>query len=107
MPLLIQLVQEHLQITNTKLYIPVATLSTLNVKLLPQSKPGFKRTINWNKYQSKVTLQVQNSYLDYLVDPIFLGVHRLSFCHLEIKHSEKDTQDIFFQSRSKSLQYHD
>ena len=26
-------------------------------------------TINWNKYQSKVTSQVQNNYLDYLSDP--------------------------------------
>ena len=31
--------------------------------------PGFKRTINWNKYQSKVTVQEQNRYLDYLIDP--------------------------------------
>ena len=41
-------------ITDTKLYVPVVTLSTQeNVKLLQQLKLGFKRTINWNKYQSK------------------------------------------------------
>ena len=35
----------------TKLYVPVVTLSTQdNAKLLQQSKSGFKRTINWNKY---------------------------------------------------------
>ena len=40
--------------TDTKLYIPVVTLSTLdNAKLLEQLKPGFKGTINWNKYQIK------------------------------------------------------
>ena len=34
-------------ITDTKLYVPVVTLSTQgNVKLLPQLKSGFKRTIN-------------------------------------------------------------
>ena len=34
-----------------KLYVPVVTLSTQNnTKLL---QPGFKRTSNWNKYQSK------------------------------------------------------
>ena len=37
--------------TETKLYVPVVTLSTQdNTKLLQQSKSGFKRTINWNKY---------------------------------------------------------
>ena len=34
-------------ITETKLYVPVVTLSTQdNAKLLPQLKSGFKRTIN-------------------------------------------------------------
>ena len=42
-------------ITETKLYIPVLTLSTQdNVKLLQQLKSGFKRTINWNQYESSV-----------------------------------------------------
>ena len=59
-------------ITDTKLYVPVVPLSTQeNVKLLDQLKSGFKRTINWNKYQSKATIQAQNQYLDYLIDPSF------------------------------------
>ena len=34
---------------DTKLYVPVVTLSTQdNAKLLQQLKSGFKRTINWN-----------------------------------------------------------
>ena len=38
-------------ITDTKLYVPMVTLSTQdNTKLLQQLKPGFKRVINWNKY---------------------------------------------------------
>ena len=42
-------------ITETKLYVPVVTLSTqYNVKLLQQLKTCFKRTINWNKYESSV-----------------------------------------------------
>ena len=41
------------KITETKLYVLVVTLSTEdNVKLLQQLKSGFKRTINWNKYES-------------------------------------------------------
>ena len=35
-------------------YVPVLTLSTKDdIKLLKQLESGFKRTINWNKYQSK------------------------------------------------------
>ena len=42
------------EITDTKLYLPVVTLSTQNnSKLLQQLKSGFKRVINWNKYLSK------------------------------------------------------
>ena len=45
-------------ITDTKLYVPVVALSTQdNAKLLQRLKSGFKRTINWSKYQSKVKVQ--------------------------------------------------
>ena len=66
-------------ITGTKLYVPVVTLSTNdNGKLLQQLKAGFKRTINWIKYQSRTTKQnAPNKYLDYLIDPSFQGVNRL------------------------------
>ena len=47
------------------------------IKLLKQLESGFKRTINWNKYQLKVTEQVLNRYLDYLVYPSFQVVNRL------------------------------
>ena len=48
-------------ITETKLYVPVITLSTKdNAKLLQQLKSGFKRTINWNKYESSVKTFAQN-----------------------------------------------
>ena len=39
------------EITNTKLYVPVVTLSTQeNTKLLEQLKSGFKRVINYKKF---------------------------------------------------------
>ena len=39
------------QITDTKLYVPVITLSTENDKKpLKQLKSRFKRTVKWNKY---------------------------------------------------------
>ena len=45
-------------ITDTKPYVPVVTLSTQDtVKLLEQLKSGFKRTINWNKYEPRVTIE--------------------------------------------------
>ena len=46
------------KITDTKLYVPVVTLSAQdNAKLLEQLKPGFKRTIKWNltKNNSRAT----------------------------------------------------
>ena len=65
-------------ITDTKHYVPVVTLSTQgNAKLLEQLKSGFKGTVNWNKYQSKMSTERQNQYLDYLTDPSFQGVNRL------------------------------
>ena len=52
-------------ITDTKPYVLVVTLSIQdNAKLLQQLESGFKGTINWNKYQSKVTIQLQNPYLN-------------------------------------------
>ena len=44
-------------ITDTKLYLPVVTLSIQdNAKLLQLIKSGFKIVINWNKYLSKPEL---------------------------------------------------
>ena len=43
------------EITDTRLYVPVVTLSTPDdAKLLQQLNSGFKRAINWNKYQSSI-----------------------------------------------------
>ena len=44
--------------TDMKLYVPFVTLSTQdNAKLLVQLKSRFKRTVNWNEYEPKVTVQ--------------------------------------------------
>ena len=65
-------------ITDTKLYVPVVTLSTQeNSKFFQQLKSGFKRVINWNKYLSKPDSLVQNPNLNHLVEPSFQGVNRL------------------------------
>ena len=45
------------QIIDTKLYVPVVTLSKENdKKILEQLKSGFKRTVKWNKYRSQMTI---------------------------------------------------
>ena len=64
------------EITDTKLYVPVVTLSKENdIKLLDQLKLGFRRTIKWNKYRSQMTVQSNNKNLNYLIDPIFTNVN--------------------------------
>ena len=79
-------------ITDTKHCVPVVTLSTQdNAKLLQQLKSGFKRTINWDNYPTKVLTEGQNQYLDFLIDPIFQGISR-RFVLL----FEKYTQNIIF-----------
>ena len=66
------------EIKDTKLYVPVVTLSKENdTKLLEQSKTGFKRTIKWNKYRPQMTVQPQNNNLNCIIDPIFANVNRL------------------------------
>ena len=47
--------EPKLKLTDTKLYVPVVTLSTqYNIKLLKKLESDFKRKVNWNKYQSKI-----------------------------------------------------
>ena len=73
-------------VTDTKLYAPVVTLSTQdNAKLLKQLKSGFKRTINWNRYQSKVSKEIPKQYWDYLIDPSFPRVNKQFILSFENK----------------------
>ena len=72
------------QITDTKLYVPVVTLSTENdKKLLEQLRTGFKRTTKWNKYRSEMTNHTKNNNLNYLIDVTFTKVNRLFVLSLE------------------------
>ena len=70
--------EAKLEKTDTKLYVPVVTLSTKdNAELLKQLEPGFKRIVNWNKYLSKPELLAQNPNLNNFIEPSFQGVNRL------------------------------
>ena len=70
--------EEKFVITETKLYVPVVKLSTQDsAKLLQKLKSGFKRIINWKKYELDIKTYAQNRYLNHLINPSFQGVNRL------------------------------
>ena len=59
-------------------------------KLLVQLKPGFKRTVKWNRYSSQMTIQSNNNNLNYLADSLFC--HSKKWRNIPIK----DKRDSFF-----------
>ena len=46
-------------------------MTDTNTKLLQQLNSGFRRTINWNKYQSKISMERPSEYLNYIICFIF------------------------------------
>ena len=87
------------KLTDTKLYVPVVTLSKENnIKLLEKLKSGFKKNIKWNKYRSQMTIQNNNNNLNYLIDRTFTNVNRsfvLSCERIEEDNVEKDHRNSF------------
>ena len=68
------------KITNSKLYLPIVTLSSKdNVKLVKLLEEGFKRPAYWNEYQTKIeTRNLDNNNLTrFPLDASFQGVRRL------------------------------
>ena len=57
---------------------------------LEQLKSGFKRTIKWNKYRSKMTNQTKTNHLNRLIDPALIKVNRLFVLPFE------NVQNVFF-----------
>ena len=64
---------------NTKLYIPIVTLSSRgNVKLVKLLEKGFKRPVYWSEYQTKIeTKDLDNKNLTRFPLDAFQGVRRL------------------------------
>ena len=78
------------KITDTNLYVLVVTLSIqYNAKLLQQLKSGFKITIKWNKYQTKLSTEGQNQYLYFLNDLSFQRGNRLFVLSFENEDDRK------------------
>ena len=75
-------------ITDTKLYIPIVTLSTKDkTNLTKQLKEAFKRTIYWNQYVSKPypeTPHKKTGITRFALDAAFQGVKRLFVLALKI-----------------------
>ena len=87
------------KITDTKLYAPVVTFSTQgNARLLQQLKPGFKRTSDRNKYQTKVSTERQKSF--QRIYTFFVIIWKWG--RLESKH-----KTLSSKSRNKRLQCYD
>ena len=81
-------------ITDTKLYVPVITLSDENDnKLLEQLNTGFKSAIKWNKYRSEMSNQAQNNNLNYLIRSTFTNVNRLFVLSFKNEHGNDDENE--------------
>ena len=86
------------QITDTKLYVPVVTLSAIDVNnFLEQLKSRFKRTIKWNKYRSEMTNQNKTNHLNNLIDLTFTKVNRLFVLSFENEEDRTSFQSIMYQ----------
>ena len=87
------------QIKDTKLYVPVVTLSKeSDIKLLEKLKSGFKRIMKWNKYRLQMTIQNNKNNLNYLINPTFTNANRLfvlPFETIEENNVKKDHRDSF------------
>ena len=67
-------------INETKMYVPVVTLSKEDNKdFIEQQSKGFQRSIYWNEYKTKeINENADANVLKYInLDPSFQGVNRL------------------------------
>ena len=67
------------EVTDAKLHVPIVTLSTKDsVNLTKQLSEGFKRSVYWNSYQTKLEIVIEKGENIYeLLYASFQGVRRL------------------------------
>ena len=87
------------KITDTKLFVPVVTLSTKDDNnFLEQLKSEFKITSKSNRYRSEITNQTKPNYLNYLIDPTFTKKKiDYLFCRLKMKKIAHLFESIMYQ----------
>ena len=96
---------ETCEITETKLYVAVVTLSTQdNSKLLQQLKSGFKRTSSRNRYESNIKTFAQNRYLNHLIIPSFQGMNRFFVLSFE-NESDRTSHSNYYLPRVEIKDY--
>ena len=101
------------EITNTKLHVPIVTLSSKdNVKLVKLLEEGFKRPVYWNEYQTKIeTRNLDNNNLTrFPLDASFQGVRRLFVLAFDntdngAKKVERNSPTIYFLPRVNITNY--
>ena len=90
------------KITNTKLYVPIVTLSSKdNAKLVKLLESGFNRPVYWNEYQTKIeTRNLDNNNLTrFSLDASFQGVRRLFV--LVFNNNDNDNKKVTRNSTRK------
>ena len=101
------------KITNTKLYVPIVTLSSKdNVKVVKLSEEGFKRPVYWNEHQTKIeSRHLDNSNVTrFPLDTSFQGVRKLSVLAFDntdngAKKVERNSPTIYFLPRVNITNY--
>ena len=84
------------------MYVPVVTLSTKdNVNLTKPLDEGFKRSVYWNEYQSKIETKTadNNNVTRFPVDASFQGVNR--FFVLAFDNTNNDNNKVERDSHRK------
>ena len=95
-------------ITDTKLYVPIVTLSAEdNVKLSKLLGEGFKRSIYWNKYKVIPNKTYDaNGYIRKLLDSSYQGVKRLFvLAYDNVNGIITNSHKIYFLPRIKIKNY--
>ena len=92
-------------INDTKMYVPVVTLSKeYNKDFIEQQNKGFQRSIYWNEYKSKGETKDAdaNNFKYFSLDPSFQGVNRLFVMAYNKLDAANDNQ---FNTNSKQVYY--
>ena len=93
-----------LEVTDTKLYVPVVTLSAGdNVKLVKQLNEGFKRPVYWNKYKVidnkvvEIAAVTEERDIRELLDLSYQGVKKLFLLASENTENNNQVSDDSFK----------
>ena len=101
-------------INDTKLYVPVVTLSKEDNKdFIEQQNKGFQRSIYWNEYKTKEQAEDANANATKYInlDPSFQGVNRLfimvynRLAAVNDNQFNKDSQQIYYLPRNGLNEY--